>query len=1285
MSIPLLTPSHVFGFTPSLSSSLHHLDDTTLIYPTSTHLILYNTDNKSQRFVPIADSSTSSSSAQQSSSSSAADTSITAVAVSPAAGLVAIALRADGPGSGGGGGYGTGYGGPPAKGYGAPGGIGVGSGLVTNRTSVAGSTLGISGGYGGGGPPTQGTIVIVDLGNIKAKRKILSADVVGREFISLAFTPDGKNLVIQTGGPEWLLHFYSLEKSKLLATAKPPASPLPTDLHSMSVCPFPPSASSDPQAAQTGTKEVGVQICVTGNGVYRVYRFVEGQLKLSIGVKVDKNVLSHTWLSDSRLVLGTTDGRILLYDQSDLLLEHTLSFPTPPPTSSTTSATPPPSPSITALLAYSVGLLAGTNTGTVVLFEKTDDVNLIKRSKAFGTEDGISVIGMSMSPVEEACVVALGNNQIYNLSLDEDSVKGEEIKTHPLIQHFHTGAINGMDTCARKPLIATCGADRSVRIWNYAENTVEVMKVFHDEPLSIALHPSGLHVLVGFTDGLKLMNVLIDDIRPYWDANIRGCRECRFSNGGQYFASANGSTISLHNTWSFEVVGILKGHSGRVRSISWSSDDTRIVSCGLDGVCIDWNVRSLRKEGEIVAKGVVFGAAMWTMDMKLWYAVGSDGGIREIENGHIFREIPTKIQLTQAVLSRSGKTFTASTVRGTIRSFRFPFPVDQPGEYIEHTLHAGVVTRLALSYDDAYLFSAGEDGCLWVMRVAERGEVGRGGKGREGGAAWSDEILVTRSDLKSNVKVMHELKQRVEQLKSDNEMQLKMKDMSHAGKIQEMTEKYMAEIEGLKQLTTNMKKDREGNRLLHQDRMKSITQANKDEIKEVQTSFTRRMEEEQRKHASLQARMAELKDKWVRQVEEVEREHRKKVEEVEKYYRGKTREKEEEVGKLKSTFTSLQQSHTQALIDISQDTDHEVLHLQHSFEVALRKERDSLASIKEENQTMLVRHTSLTRQIDEQKEAGNKMEREDRRLSSIIKGLERDIVGVRREMQERDETIQDKEKRIYDLKKKNQELEKFKFVLDYKIMELKKQVEPRERDIISLSNQIQDMDQELHQYHQQHDELENAIRDLAMKLRAAKNEEEMEAWREREVRGVLMKIRSGVEEVWRERQEGGLADSKRTLVSLHHKFLTLPTTPPHPPSELRTQLSASPTSLSTLLRPTSKSSSPDDDISHHKNVEAPLEEAVQAFAKREHLEHTVSVLQHRLREEGEKRYIENVRIVRENGILLRELNTLRKDLHASNMRAARLTEISRTGKIEPGDEEFLRSLAAKEGVKKFRS
>jgi len=56
-------------------------------------------------------------------------------------------------------------------------------------------------------------------------------------------------------------------------------------------------------------------------------------------------------------------------------------------------------------------------------------------------------------------------------------------------------------------------------------STLELYREFTEDAYSIALHPTGLWALVGFSDKLRLMNIFIDDIRPAHEFNIRGCRE----------------------------------------------------------------------------------------------------------------------------------------------------------------------------------------------------------------------------------------------------------------------------------------------------------------------------------------------------------------------------------------------------------------------------------------------------------------------------------------------------------------------------------------------------------------------------------------------------------------------------------------------------------------------------------------------------------------------------------------------------------------------------------------
>ena len=56
-------------------------------------------------------------------------------------------------------------------------------------------------------------------------------------------------------------------------------------------------------------------------------------------------------------------------------------------------------------------------------------------------------------------------------------------------------------------------------------SALELYKEFAEEAYSIALHPSGLYVLVGFSDKLRLMNLLIDDIRIFKEFTLRNCKE----------------------------------------------------------------------------------------------------------------------------------------------------------------------------------------------------------------------------------------------------------------------------------------------------------------------------------------------------------------------------------------------------------------------------------------------------------------------------------------------------------------------------------------------------------------------------------------------------------------------------------------------------------------------------------------------------------------------------------------------------------------------------------------
>lgn len=74
----------------------------------------------------------------------------------------------------------------------------------------------------------------------------------------------------------------------------------------------------------------------------------------------------------------------------------------------------------------------------------------------------------------------------------------------------------------------------------------------------------GLFVLAGMVDKIRMYTILMNDIRELREWPVRSCRELKFSNGGHYFAAANGNILQLYSTTTLENVANMKGHSNKV-------------------------------------------------------------------------------------------------------------------------------------------------------------------------------------------------------------------------------------------------------------------------------------------------------------------------------------------------------------------------------------------------------------------------------------------------------------------------------------------------------------------------------------------------------------------------------------------------------------------------------------------------------------------------------------------------------------------------------------------------
>lgn len=235
MSIGIAQLKQVIGLRANVTNCVAYQDEQTVIYPAGSNVVIYNIDQKTQKFIPNTDKSTA----------------LTNLCISQNKRYIAIAERV-------------------------------------------------------GDKPI---VTIFDLHTLRKRKTLNIPDTQAGEVISMAFSPDSKHLITQTGQPDWTLHYWSWEKSKVMAFLKITAN-LPPHA-TVSQVSFNPQDNS--------------QIVVVGNGCFKMYRYADGFLKNYLSLKQEAhNLVSHAWLNEERIIVGDNKAELFLIENCEIIAEYKL-------------------------------------------------------------------------------------------------------------------------------------------------------------------------------------------------------------------------------------------------------------------------------------------------------------------------------------------------------------------------------------------------------------------------------------------------------------------------------------------------------------------------------------------------------------------------------------------------------------------------------------------------------------------------------------------------------------------------------------------------------------------------------------------------------------------------------------------------------------------------------------------------------------------------------------------------------------------------------------------------
>ncbi|NXE75828.1 CFA57 protein, partial [Cochlearius cochlearius] len=1066
----------------------------------------------------------------------------------------------------------------------------------------------------------QPSLTVYELSVPARRRRTLgSAELPAREAVSLAFSPDCRYLAAATAPPEGLLTCWLWERQRLMATVR-------VEAPGSGIC----QVSFSPQD--------NAQVCITGNGFFKLFKYSEGTLKqMNLQKGEPQNYLCHAWLSEEEVICGTDTGKLTLFETGQLHWETSVEYRKTPreleedattkeyesssdvscgPASEDNGSQQDSLPQISAVAAYSKGFACSPSPGVVLLFEKTKEKEVYKESQEiwlpqdpFSSEPKQSVrqdiICICFSPSEETMVVNTNKNQLYMFTMLSTGLIKEKTAYFVYLNFpLHSASITGLDTCIWKPILATCSLDRSVRIWNYKTNTLELYKEYREEAYTVSLHPTGLFCLVGFSDKLRFISLLYEDMHVFKEFAVRKCGECSFSNRGHLFAAVNGNVIQIYSSITFENINNLKGHSGKIHAVKWSTDDSKVVSCDTHGAVYEWNLPTGRRESECVLKSCIYSGIALSSDAKIIFAVGSDQTLKEISESSVQHEVPAfGVVYTAVAVSHHGHMVFVGTSLGTIRAMKYPLPLTK--DFNEYQAHAGAVTKISVTKDDLFLLTASEDGSIFIWKVYDKG----GGMLKwEKEVEYAEEVLIMRSDIEEKSQAMLDLQIRVKELQTENDYQLRLKDMYCNDKIKELEENFTQEIGSLKTKHQILQAEKEKQELQHQFQLSDLMNKQARELQQLESDSNQKLLMESEKYQELQVKSQRMQEEYEKQLHNLEESKSRDVKELTEYYEEKLNEKSVLLEEAEKDMRQQLQAHEETTKQIEEDEDREILEIKIKYERQLLEEKESNLQLKGETGVMNKRLNSLQKELKERDRDIEEMRLEQQKLQGIIKSLEKDILALKTEIQERADTIQDKEKHIYDLKKKNQELEKFKFVLDYRIEEFKKQIESREHDIKTMKEHICEMEGELERFHKESTQLKLNITQLQQKLKATDREMHRERQKKKNMEALIKRFKTDLHNC-----VGFIQDSKKMkdgIRELYTKYVQ------------------------------------QSDAVEAEAVDTDLQQ--EYMRQREYLERNLAAVKKKVVKDQEVHQAAYMRIVQENVSLIKEINDLRQELKVAH-------------------------------------
>ena len=285
----------------------------------------------------------------------------------------------------------------------------------------------------------------------------------------------------------------------------------------------------------------------------------------------------------------------------------------------------------------------------------------------------------------------------------------------------HTGLVRSVAFSPDGRTIVSSGDDNTIRIWDRTIGQLQLTLRGHSGPVtSVVFSPDGHSILSTSTDttlrlwdpssGVELRNFL---------GHSQAVRTAQFSPDGKSIVSASGDdTVRLWDTTTGAELAIYKGHTDSVTAAAFSPDGKLVVSSGEDFTIRLWDVATSTEKIQLQGHtDSIFDVAL-SPDGNLIASASDDNTIRlwDTVTGEEVKRFSGHTDSVYSVqFSPDGQLILSTGEDGTIRLWDVATGAELPST----DAHKGLVRSAIFSPDGQMIVSAGIDGTIRLWNASD--------------------------------------------------------------------------------------------------------------------------------------------------------------------------------------------------------------------------------------------------------------------------------------------------------------------------------------------------------------------------------------------------------------------------------------------------------------------------------------------------------------------------------------------------------------------------------------